>query len=456
MARSGGSHVRWHLALAVVTALGALAVESAMAAGLEGREHDPVVVPLARLDGLHVGDGSLLSLQRVEQGRLVPIPFQLDPRDADGEPIVDAPLDAPLDANDELVFMARDAGERATPELLPASCTAALEIELRDPRRDARAWAYLLAHSEPPEPLPYAPYVVYDWTSRQARSDAYHVDYADGRNYFTGLRVLEVAGGNRVNLLRQSRMRGSPTFSLLLTDLTLDFTEQSTLVEIEGVRAGPVRVVRRVRLSVELGPLFPELPNGVATTYHYRTSYLTASSIRIPWIMLQALRDFRFENVLDFQPETLPMRYFDPWYPDGIEIAPHNRLIVATTEDRPWWVHSSSAGTVLHSLGIPRVWREWGIVRGTVVRSGVRGDEADAKAEDEDQRVADADADASSSEGAFAAGFTLRNMTSLREGGAYDISMASVVLPGPYQPGDEAPAIAMLDEPLAVEVRRLR
>ncbi|MEW6271800.1 MAG: hypothetical protein AB1689_21160 [Thermodesulfobacteriota bacterium] len=423
--------------LAAIVASLAVAHTCAAAAGLEGRPHDAVIVPAARLSELPLRDTTRLRLYRAEQGRLVAIPFQFDQRDADGEPVVGGPVEFALGDRDELVFMARDAGERASAESLPADCTAALEIELHGGDPGPRAWAYLLAFATPPPPEPFAPYVVYDWTARQARSAAYHVDYAQARNYFTGIRVLEDAGGNRANLLRQSRMRGSPTFSLLLTDLTLDFTEQSSVVEIEGVRAGPVRAIRRVRLSVELGPLFPELPSGVATTYHYRTAYLTATTVRFPWIMLQALRDFRFENVLDFEPRVLPLRYFDAWYPDGLEISPAAPLAVATTEDREWWVHSGSAGTMLHAFVIPRAWRDWGVVRGTVVRSaGAQGAEAD--------------------EGGFAAGFTLRNMTGLREAGAYDLMMASVVLPGPYRAGDEAPALAMLNEPLAVAVRRLR
>jgi hypothetical protein len=421
--------------LLAATAALASATAAPAGAGLEQRPHDPVVVPGARLVALAARETARLRLYRVERGEMVPIPFQLDARDERGDLVVDGPIDFVLDDGDELVFMARDAGERGSPELLPQGCTEALEIEVIEPGVGPRAWAYLAAFPTPPPPEPFEPYVVYDWSARRARSPTYNVEYALARNYFTGIRVLEPAGGNGANLLRQSRMRGSPTFSLFLTDLTLDFTEQSSVVEIEGVRAGPVRAARRVRLSVELGPLFPELPSGVATTVHYRSAYLTESRVRFPWIMLQTLRDFRFENVLDFERDALPLRYFDPGYPDGIPLEPETPLEIATSDDRGWWVHSGSTGTMLHAFVIPRRWREWGVVRGTVIRSADRREAVDAP---------------------FAAGFTLRNMTSLREAGAYDLMMASVVLPGPYRPGDEVPALAMLEAPLAVEVRRVR
>jgi hypothetical protein len=47
-------------------------------------------------------------------------------------------------------------------------------------------------------------------------------------------------------------------------------------------------------------------------------------------------------------------------------------------------------------------------------------------------------------------------MTRLREGGDYDLVQAAIILPHPYQPGDEVEPMAMLDTPLQTDVRRLR
>jgi hypothetical protein len=441
-------------ATALLAALFALVTADGRAiAGLTGartlaREHDPVVVPWRKLAGLPVNDTTHLRLFRVAGGRLEPIRFQFDARDRDGDLIVDGPRELDLDDDDELVFMARDAGDRAPPELFARS-EPALEIELADPRDDARAWAYLVAYREPQPAPALAPYVSFDLASRQARSDFYRVGYAPERNFFTGIEILGAAGGNAANLLRQTRMHGSPTFGLLLTDWTLDFTEQSSIVEIDGVRQGPVRAVRRARLSVDLGPLFPDLPSGVAYTYHYRSSYLTPTRIGFPWIMLEMLRDFRFENVFDFTAEALPLRYFDAWYREGLVLSDASPLEVRTAEDREWWVHSGSTGTVLHAFVIPEKWREWGVVRGTVVRSaGGAGREG---GEREDREPDDATA-----EPRFAAGYTLLNMTRLKEAGSYDLLMASIVVPGGYAPGAEAEPMAMLRAPLAVEVRQVR
>lgn len=426
----------------VCIALGAFLGTAAASAATLDRVHDPVVIPVGKVSGLTSRDTTRLRLYRVVDGRYEAIPYQFDPRSADGELDVTAPTDFQLDDDDELVFMAKDAGGRAPDGVIPDGSQAAFEIEIAEPKGSGRAFAYLAAFGDAPQRVSFEPYVTFDIDSLQARSSFYRVDYADQRNFFTGVRILEGAGGNRSNLLRQSRMHGSPTFSLLLTDVTLDFTEQNSVVQIEGIRSGPVRAVRRVKLSVDLGPMFPELPSGTSYTYHYLSSYSTPTRVKFPWVMLQTLRDFRFENVLDFRPDAMPLRYYDAWYPDGITLSPDERREVRTTEDRDWWVHSNSGGTMLHALVIPQVWRDWGVVRGTVVRAGPRAEDAPADARGDDGP-------------AYAAGYTLLNMTSLREAGGYDLLMASVVLPESFAAGDEVGPMAMLRAPLTTEIRRV-
>jgi len=68
---------------------------------------------------------------------------------------------------------------------------------------------------------------------------------------------------------------------------------------------------------------------------------------------------------------------------------------------------------------IPEQWTEWGIVRGAVFRSEPP-----------------------------AAGYSLLNMTNLGKPGNYHMNMIFVILPRPYQTGDEGPPLAMLRRPL--------
>lgn len=389
------------------------------------RTQDPVVLATARLTLLPERETRDLRLMRVEHGQPVPVPFQLDQRDRKGDLVVDGPTEFTFDDNDELVFMAQDTGDRADRDLWPRACDAVVEITVTDAPREEQGWVYLLHCPGTPPPPPATPYVIYDRATNQARSPFYEIDYAGTRNYLNGMRIGDGGGAFSPNLLRQTSMRGSPTFSMFFTDVTLEFTEQNSIVTIDGVRNGPVRAVRRVQLSVDLGPLFPDLPNGTAYTYHYRTSLVTPTRFGIPGLALRILRDFHFESVVDFDPRVMPLRYWDAANPAGVELDHLAHPPVAMEVDHDWWVHSGAHGAVLYALLIPQRWRDWGIVRGTVVRDG-------------------------------AAGYSLLNMTNLREAGAYDLLQAAVVLPHPYRAGDEDEPMAMLKTPLQTDVRRVR
>ena len=159
--------------------------------------------------------------------------------------------------------------------------------------------------------------------------------------------------------------------------------------------------------------------------------YLTPSRIGFSWAILKALRDFRFENLVDFAPATMPLTYYDAAHRDGIALDHLPSSEVKNADDCDWWAHTNANGSMLHTLVIPPRWLEWGITRGTMLRAG--GETP-----------------------TYAAGYTLDNMTRLREAGTWDMLMASVVLPGPYHAGDEDDALAFLRAPLRVDVRRVQ
>ena len=405
------------------------------------RLHDPVVVSTAELASVADHSTASFRLYRVDKGQLFPIPLQFDARDDHGDVVVDGTDEFLFDDTDELVFMAKDTGDRALADHWPGGCDSVLEIAVVDPLHGEQGWAYLVHFPGAPPPPAAEHYVSFDRAANQARSSFYEVDYARARNFYTGMRVTHAAGGNDTNLIRQTRMRGSPTLSLLFKDFTFEFTEQSSIVAIDGVRVGPVRAVRRVRLSIDLGPLFPDLPNGTVYTYHYFSSYVTPARIGFPWIVLKTLHAFQFEDVIDFDPRVMPMTYWDGANREGLALAVQNGERVETGADHDWWVHSGEAGTILHAFMIPEQWRQWGIARGTVLKNGRGGTAGDSRRLEEPL---------------YEAGYSLLHMTNLREARTYDLLQADIVLPRPYRPGDETEPMAMLRAPLRTEVRRLR
>lgn len=120
------------------------------------RPEEPVVVlgaSLPRLKGVHK---DRLRLYAVREGRLAPIPFQLDERTPEGnycwtegpDPVKDVD-EGRVDDDDELVFMASDAGDRAPADLAaPAGAGVREEIELADPRTGEHGWVYAYAFAD--------------------------------------------------------------------------------------------------------------------------------------------------------------------------------------------------------------------------------------------------------------------------------------------------------------------
>ncbi|MFN8644575.1 MAG: DUF3108 domain-containing protein [Candidatus Binatia bacterium] len=429
----GMGHRRTGALVAVGALIGLLPPPPRAAAHPLARHVDPVVVTGADLlAALPAATTAPLRLYRWRDGAPVPVPYQFDARDKNGD-VELAREEFALDANDELVFMAGDTGERAAAEALPPGCTGALEIAVRDPVGGGRGWVYLLQFDDPPPRAADPPYATLDADGRRARSANYDVEYAEGANVFNVLRVSLAAGGSGENLLRQTRMVGEPTLRLLFTDLTFRFDERSTVARIDGVRNGPVRAIRQVRLSIDLGRYFPDLPNGTTHTYHYADGFDSPARVSIPWLVLRTLRSFRFEDVVVFDPAVLPLRYWDGANLGGVDLGPDVQL--RTDVDHDWWAVRGRAGSILETLHIPESWRRWGIARGTVAGSGREPDDG---------------------AGDHVAGYSLLNMTQLRDAGDYELRQLMLVMRGGYEPGDEAAARAMAEQPLRTTVTRLR
>ena len=407
------------------------------------RFHDPVIVNTSLLRELPTRETARYRLYSAHQGVLSPIPFQFDERDDTGEivfPGKDDTGDFTFDDDDELVFMAKDLGDRIPPSLLPGKRNGAFEIEVTDPVNESQGWAYLLHFSESPPPLSPVTYATFDSEANQARALFYTMDYFPGWNFFTAMRIHAIAGGTGENILNRMKLRIQPTFSLGLTTWSPLFTEQDMTVKIDGVKNGHVRAIRRVRQSLDLGRYLPSIPNGTTYTYFYFSSFITPSKFKIPWLVLKLLREFRFTGVSDFRQNAIGMKYWDAPNSQGLIFTGSHETNVNTKEDHDWYVVSGKAGTHLQAFIIPEEWKQWGIVRGTVFLDDDLALQGDGP-EDEP--------------GTHAAGYSLLNMANIREPGEYDMTMAVIVLSHPYSPGDEKEPLAMLKQPLVPNVQRI-
>ena len=331
--------------------------------------------------------------------------------------------------------MAKDTGDRAPNDLLPATADAALEFAVVDRARAGTAWAYLVHFPENPPPRSPVRYAIFDTARQEARALTYEVSYSQDRsNFLRRVRILPGAGGAGETLIERFTMRISPTFSFLGMTLHPTLTEESFSVAPDGLKNGPVRAIRRVRQSLDLGRMFPDIPTGRVYTYYYATSFQTPSRFSVPWLALKTLRDFRFESVDELGTHSEGMRYWDAANTGGVPFDGSERP-AATDADHDWWVVSGARGMCLQALVIPEEWRAWGIKRGIVFM-----DRADA---------------AAGSGTEPGAGYSLLRMTRLRRAGGYDLGSVFVVLSRPYRPGDESEVLAGFRDPLETEVRML-
>lgn len=151
--------------------------------------------------------------------------------------------------DDELVFMARDGGDRIAQAGWPKGITSGAEIELGANGGAGKAWAYLFSFDEPP-PLSPQKYIEYDPEQDEVRTDSYIVKYSPREPlFFQGLSIPASNGGNGANLVDREKFRTRVRLISGFMDYylnNLDF-----LGNCVGARVGPVRVIRRTKTKLE-------------------------------------------------------------------------------------------------------------------------------------------------------------------------------------------------------------
>jgi len=283
------------------------------------RFHDPVIVSTAKLEMLADQHTAHLRLYAARAGRLEAIPFQFDAFDPQHDLVVSrgqAPRSFEFDEDDELVFMAKDAGDELPSDAFPAGKDSVLEIQVDDLINGNKAWVYLLHFSETPPRASKVVYTNYDTETDIARGKFYVIEYYPGRNFFTGMRFTKAAGGTGENILHRMKVRLNPTFKGGWSPV---FKEEDFSAIVEGTKNGPVRSIRRVRQELNLGRMLSS-PGGTVYTYYYFSSFVTPSTFSIPWLLMKTARSFRFTGVSDFNRSVIGMTYWDSENPRGLTL----------------------------------------------------------------------------------------------------------------------------------------
>lgn len=231
-------------ALVLVISLSASPAQAEIASGLSTtRAEDPVEVVGSALPDLAGAPIAELALYAFNGSAWSPIPFQIDERD--GSDTYVAAEDGLLDANDVLVFMARDAGSPAGLAEWPADAQARAAkrqvIQAIDPLSGASGMVYLyrsttLARSA-------TSYVAWDQAGQTVTTPAYAAAFDP--NNFIGLADLRLYGGPDVLDRQKIRVSGKA-----FTVFPFTFNEETvgSAVGVSGnitlTIQGPVRAMR--------------------------------------------------------------------------------------------------------------------------------------------------------------------------------------------------------------------
>ena len=213
------------------------------------RQIDPVIVKGEALPGFPGEAAESLRLFAVQQGALVAVPFQVDPLNTDGDYIF-SENDAGPDRDgmklflgqDELVFMARDLGDRLGDETPrpwdeQAGLQRGAEIEVTDPMTGDRGWVYLFAFSAPPALSP-VDYVSYRADEDLVCSPSYDLAFKNPE-IRTSLNYLAFRGedGSRIDLVDRFKARAEATF--LWGKVRIRKTEGNFWSKVLAIRDGP-------------------------------------------------------------------------------------------------------------------------------------------------------------------------------------------------------------------------
>lgn len=231
-----------------------------------------------------------------------PIPCQVDERDSEGrwaleegpQPSRDDPPNA-LDANDDLIFMASDAGDAIPPNTLPTDGPVA-EVALTDRDGGTTRWTYVVALRDAAQKATTS-YVDYDPAADRAYGRRVSLAFRGG----IPSSLVAAEDENRrdgAELLDRFKVRGTATF--LWGVLRFSRNEDDVTSEFVAWRKGPIRVIRRQRQWVHIGWGIRS-PTFGSYTYFYRDCAELPVSLHLNFpptyffgaITIRAFLDFR-------------------------------------------------------------------------------------------------------------------------------------------------------------------
>ncbi len=282
------------------------------------------------------------------------VPFQFDQKDDSTHYWLPVPNDT-LDENDELVFMAKDMGDRAADgaiwiDDLDSRNYNRIEISAHDSLSDKMGYIYLY-RSKNKLPLATDTYVTYKAGKTQAFADTvFGQTYIEGHNKSCIPDYWVCTKANRVDILDRQKMQidliayfGTIPIPLTIRENALE--DATTNVQLK-TKIGPVRVVREAFWRINIGFGYPPFDFSVPLMYY-------AYSVESGGIS-GTLKESNHVNLIrqsfDLNPNAAGMKLYNPFNPSGVTIdgSGGSEGLVTTVLDAPavnWWLATGNQGT---------------------------------------------------------------------------------------------------------------
>lgn len=288
------------------------------------------------------------------------IPFQFDEVEPDSLDVAKTTYfrqgDGKLDDQDELVFMVRDAGDRAPAgawiDDQASSAYTRYEIELTDPLAAGSAgYVYLYRSTTLTVPATIKDYVTYTPPTAGSGNDV-----VKGQSYEEGHRsnginnsllVPPSAGGDGVDFLDQLKIR----FQLNIFSINVPITEEGFALQGIRLRDGNVRLIRQLQERISV--LGNNLDFAIDVLY-YAYSAVLSTDLNITVDNVNLLR-----QSIDFKASANGAKWYNqnitnPVTVDGVadNLSTQN-LAVVVAPNFNWYMLSSSHGSFVNLFSLP-------------------------------------------------------------------------------------------------------
>lgn len=283
------------------------------------------------------------------QGRLQPIPFQIDEKTKDGDFIFPngkekdpGEGDGKFNGNDELIIMSRDLGDPAEkPAGLISGYDKAAELTARDPVDGGAGYAYLFSFSGPAPARSSMYYVTINPATSRITALAYVLGFSKKAPMaMDELRVTPGGGGDNVDYCDRLKAR----LHCKIGGVSIDKNEEDFTNEMTAWIEGPVRVVRRTRSRLILVWNI-ESPSAKLDNVYYYNSFSFPTEVYLPIDLGFIVSDATFRVSVDSPRLSGQRRYRNSLYPAGViqdgKMSEEEKKLAADPRPFTW----SSTGT---------------------------------------------------------------------------------------------------------------